>query len=88
MCLFYKKLERNQRESNIFIDYVSPPMSSLTHIFFYADMQHINERIAKRRYQEILKQKHLRSLIGKQEEHVEILQAKAERLRSKTFPIL
>uniref|UniRef100_A0A8C2U9E8 Cilia- and flagella-associated protein 43 n=1 Tax=Coturnix japonica TaxID=93934 RepID=A0A8C2U9E8_COTJA len=50
--------------------------------------QHINERIAKRRYQEILKQKHLRSLIGKQEEHVEILQAKAERLRSKTFPIL
>uniref|UniRef100_G1NDS8 Cilia- and flagella-associated protein 43 n=1 Tax=Meleagris gallopavo TaxID=9103 RepID=G1NDS8_MELGA len=43
---------------------------------------------AKRRYQEILKQKHLRGLIEEQEKHLGILQAEAERLRSKTFPIL
>lgn len=60
----------------------------LTHILFYADMQHISERNAKRRYQEILKQKELRGLIEEQEKHLGILQAEAERLRSKTFPVL
>lgn len=68
----------------LFIHY----MYRLTCILFYADMQHISERIAKRRYQEILKQKHLRGLIEEQEKHLDILQAEAERLRSKTFPTL
>ncbi|XP_040530043.1 cilia- and flagella-associated protein 43 isoform X3 [Gallus gallus] len=63
-------------------------VSERRHISQAADMQHISERIAKRRYQEILKQKHLRGLIEEQEKHLDILQAEAERLRSKTFPTL
>ncbi|XP_052533882.1 cilia- and flagella-associated protein 43 isoform X1 [Tympanuchus pallidicinctus] len=63
-------------------------VSERRHIYHAADMQHISERNAKRRYQEILKQKHLRGLIEEQEKHLGILQAEAERLRSKTFPIL
>uniref|UniRef100_A0A8B9BQ22 Cilia- and flagella-associated protein 43 n=1 Tax=Anser brachyrhynchus TaxID=132585 RepID=A0A8B9BQ22_9AVES len=48
----------------------------------------ISERNAKQRYREILKQKNLRDLIKEQEKQFGILQAEAERLRSRTFPIL
>ena len=58
------------------------------YILFYADTQHVSEKIAKQRYREILKQKHLRGLVKEQEEQFEILQAEVERLRSRTFPIL
>ncbi|XP_015722732.1 cilia- and flagella-associated protein 43 [Coturnix japonica] len=85
-CISLK--EQANYELSIKLKEMLVSVSERRHLSQAADMQHINERIAKRRYQEILKQKHLRSLIGKQEEHVEILQAKAERLRSKTFPIL
>lgn len=57
-------------------------------ILFYADIQRVSERNAKQRYQEILKQKNLRDLLREQEEEFGILQAEAERLRSRTFPIL
>ncbi|XP_031453373.1 cilia- and flagella-associated protein 43 isoform X2 [Phasianus colchicus] len=63
-------------------------VSERRHISQAADMQLISERTTKRRYQEILKKKHLRGLIEEQKKHLEILQAEAERLRSKTFPIL
>ncbi|NXJ12495.1 CFA43 protein, partial [Odontophorus gujanensis] len=63
-------------------------VSERRHIALAADTRNISERTAKRRYQEILKQKHLRSLIEEQKKHLEILQAEAERLRSKTFPTL
>ncbi|OXB82375.1 UNVERIFIED_CONTAM: hypothetical protein H355_009300 [Colinus virginianus] len=63
-------------------------VSERRHIAQAADTQDISERTAKRRYQEILKQKHLRNLIEEQEKKLEILQAEAERLRSKTFPTL
>uniref|UniRef100_A0A669PYB1 Cilia- and flagella-associated protein 43 n=1 Tax=Phasianus colchicus TaxID=9054 RepID=A0A669PYB1_PHACC len=58
-----------------------------------SERRHISQaagelQTTKRRYQEILKKKHLRGLIEEQKKHLEILQAEAERLRSKTFPIL
>ncbi|XP_021254283.1 cilia- and flagella-associated protein 43 isoform X2 [Numida meleagris] len=63
-------------------------VSERRHISQAADTQRISERTAKQRYREILKQKHLRGLIEEQEKQLEILQAEAERLRSKTFPVL
>lgn len=57
-------------------------------ILFYADTWHVSEKIAKQRYREILKQKHLWGLVKEQEEQFEILQAEVERLKSRTFPIL
>lgn len=57
-------------------------------ILFYADTKHVSEKMAKQRHQEILKQKYLRGLIKEQEEEFEILQAEAQRLRSRTFPDL
>ncbi|NXY45289.1 CFA43 protein, partial [Ceuthmochares aereus] len=53
-------------------------VSERRHIFEAADTQHISNEIAKQRYQEILKQKHLRNLVKEQEEQFEILQAEAE----------
>ncbi|KAM9188437.1 cilia- and flagella-associated protein 43 [Mergus octosetaceus] len=63
-------------------------VSERRHISRAADIQRVSERNAKQRYQEILKQKNLRDLVREQEEEFEILQAEAERLRSRTFPIL
>ncbi|XP_065602261.1 cilia- and flagella-associated protein 43 [Cyrtonyx montezumae] len=63
-------------------------VSERRHIAQAADTQNVSERTAKRPYQEIVKQKRLRSFIEEQEKHLEILQAEAERLRSKTFPTL
>ncbi|XP_072196068.1 cilia- and flagella-associated protein 43 [Excalfactoria chinensis] len=85
-CISLK--EQENYELSIKLKEMLVSVSERRHLSQAADMQHISERIAKRRYQEILKQKHLRNLIEKQEEHLGILQAKAERLRSKTFPIL
>jgi len=56
-------------------------------ILCYPDTQRVSEKIAKQRYREILKQKHLRGLVKEQEEF-EILQAQVERLRLRTFPLL
>ncbi|KFO69529.1 WD repeat-containing protein 96, partial [Cuculus canorus] len=63
-------------------------VSERRHIFKAADTQHVSNEIAKQRYQEILKQKRLRDLVKEQEEQFEILQAEAERLRLRAFPIL
>ncbi|XP_035185713.1 cilia- and flagella-associated protein 43 isoform X2 [Oxyura jamaicensis] len=63
-------------------------VSERRHISRAADIQRISERNAKQRYQEILKQRNLRDLIKEQDEQFGILQAEAERLRSRTFPIL
>ncbi|XP_032047114.1 cilia- and flagella-associated protein 43 [Aythya fuligula] len=63
-------------------------VSERRHISRAADIQRVSERNAKQRYQEILKQKNLRDLLREQEEEFGILQAEAERLRSRTFPIL
>uniref|UniRef100_A0A8C0BKC1 CFA43 protein n=1 Tax=Buteo japonicus TaxID=224669 RepID=A0A8C0BKC1_9AVES len=63
-------------------------VSERRHIFEAADTRHVSEKIAKQRYREILKQKHLRGLVKEQEEQFEILQAEVERLKSRTFPIL
>ncbi|XP_067995516.1 cilia- and flagella-associated protein 43 isoform X1 [Melanerpes formicivorus] len=62
-------------------------VSERRHISEAADTKYASE-IAKQRYQEILKQKHLRGLVKEQEEQFEILQAEVQRLRSRTFPIL
>ncbi|NXJ63750.1 CFA43 protein, partial [Rostratula benghalensis] len=53
-------------------------VSERRHIFAAADTRHVSDRIAKQRYREILKQKHLRGLVKEQEEQFEILQAEAE----------
>uniref|UniRef100_A0A8C8AIJ6 Cilia- and flagella-associated protein 43 n=1 Tax=Otus sunia TaxID=257818 RepID=A0A8C8AIJ6_9STRI len=58
-------------------------VSEKRHIF-----EHISEKMAKQRYREILKQKHLRRRVKEQEEELEVLQAEVERLRSRTFPAL
>ncbi|XP_068544544.1 cilia- and flagella-associated protein 43 isoform X2 [Anas acuta] len=63
-------------------------VSERRHMSRAADIQRVSERNAKQRYQEILKQKNLRDLLREQEEEFGILQAEAERLRSRTFPIL
>ncbi|XP_009572136.1 PREDICTED: WD repeat-containing protein 96, partial [Fulmarus glacialis] len=63
-------------------------VSERRHIFEAAGTQHVSKKIAKQRYREILKQKHLRGLVKEQEEQFEILQEEVERLRSRTFPIL
>ncbi|XP_051473058.1 cilia- and flagella-associated protein 43 [Apus apus] len=63
-------------------------VSERSNISKAADIQPVSEKIKKERYQEILKQKHLRNLVGREEEQVEILQAQVARLRSRTFPIL
>nr|XP_013029968.2 cilia- and flagella-associated protein 43 isoform X2 [Anser cygnoides] len=63
-------------------------VSERRHISQAADIQRISERNAKQRYREILKQKNLRDLIKEQEKQFGILQTEAERLRSRTFPIL
>ncbi|XP_009948640.1 PREDICTED: WD repeat-containing protein 96, partial [Leptosomus discolor] len=63
-------------------------VSERRHIFEAADTEPVSKKIAKQRYQEILKQKHLRGLVKEQEEQFEILQAEVERLRSRTLPIL
>ncbi|XP_071668229.1 cilia- and flagella-associated protein 43 isoform X3 [Patagioenas fasciata] len=57
-------------------------------IFKAADTKHVSEKLAKQRHQEILKEKHLRDIIKKKEEEFKILQAEAQRLRSRTFPDL
>ncbi|XP_010022713.1 PREDICTED: WD repeat-containing protein 96, partial [Nestor notabilis] len=62
--------------------------SERRHIFEAADTQHISKKVARQRYREILKQKHLRGLIKEEKEQFEILQAQVERLRSRPFPIL
>ncbi|KAF1575402.1 Cilia- and flagella-associated protein 43, partial [Eudyptes moseleyi] len=53
-------------------------VSERRHIFEAADTQHVSEKIAKQRYREILKQKHLQGLVKEQEEQFEILQAEVE----------
>ncbi|XP_009867672.1 PREDICTED: WD repeat-containing protein 96, partial [Apaloderma vittatum] len=63
-------------------------VSERRHIFKAGDTRHISEKIAKQRYREILKQKHLRSLVKEQEEQFEVLHAEAQRLRSRTFPVI
>ncbi|XP_057276998.1 cilia- and flagella-associated protein 43 isoform X1 [Pezoporus wallicus] len=62
--------------------------SERRHIFEAADTQHIVDKVARQRYREILKQKHLREQIKEEKEECEILQAQVERLRSRLFPIL
>ncbi|KFU85366.1 WD repeat-containing protein 96, partial [Chaetura pelagica] len=63
-------------------------VSERSNISKAADIRPVSEKIRKERYQEILKQKHLRNLVREEEEQVEILQAQVARLRSRTFPIL
>ncbi|KFQ28493.1 WD repeat-containing protein 96, partial [Merops nubicus] len=63
-------------------------VSERRHICAAADTQHVSQKIAKQRYREILKQKHLRGLVKEQEEQFEILQAEVERLRLRTYPVL
>ncbi|XP_065528265.1 cilia- and flagella-associated protein 43 isoform X1 [Lathamus discolor] len=62
--------------------------SERRHIFEAADTRPIAEKVARQRYREILKQKHLRRQIKEEKEEFEILQAQVERLRSRLFPIL
>ncbi|KAM6329858.1 cilia- and flagella-associated protein 43 isoform 5-T5 [Podargus strigoides] len=63
-------------------------VSERRHIFEAAGTQHISEKIAKQRYQETLKQKHLWGLVKEQGKQFEILQAEPKRQRGRTFPIL
>ncbi|NXU82945.1 CFA43 protein, partial [Xiphorhynchus elegans] len=53
-------------------------VSERRHIFEAADTRDISEKIAKQRYQEILKQTYLRDLIKEQKEEFEILQSELE----------
>ncbi|NWS71847.1 CFA43 protein, partial [Crotophaga sulcirostris] len=53
-------------------------VSEMRHIFEAADTQHVSDKMAKQRYREILKQKHLRDHVKEQEEQLKNLQAEAE----------
>ncbi|NXX90280.1 CFA43 protein, partial [Centropus bengalensis] len=53
-------------------------VSERRHIFEAADTQHVSDKITRQRYQEIVKQKHLRDRVKEQEEQFEILQAEVE----------
>ncbi|XP_056208362.1 cilia- and flagella-associated protein 43 isoform X1 [Falco biarmicus] len=85
-CISLK--EQENYELSLELKEMLVSVSERRSIFEAADTQHISEKIAKQRYQEILRQKHLRGLVKDQEEQFEILQAEVERLRSRTFPIL
>ncbi|XP_075362696.1 cilia- and flagella-associated protein 43 [Mycteria americana] len=85
-CISLKK--QTNYELSLELKEMLVSVSERRHIFEAADTQHVSEKIAKQRYGEILKQKHLRGLVKEQEEQFEILQAEVERLRSRTFPIL
>ncbi|XP_032550293.1 cilia- and flagella-associated protein 43 isoform X4 [Chiroxiphia lanceolata] len=61
-------------------------VSERRHIFEAADTRDISEKIAKQRYQEILKQKNLRDLIKEQKEEFASLQSELEILRTRTPP--
>ncbi|XP_062436379.1 cilia- and flagella-associated protein 43 [Rhea pennata] len=63
-------------------------VSERKHIFEAADTQLVSEKIAQQRYQEILEQKQLRDDVKEQKEQLQILQAEAERLRSRILPAL
>ncbi|KFP64681.1 WD repeat-containing protein 96, partial [Cariama cristata] len=85
-CISLK--ERVNYELSLELKEMLVSVSERRHIFEAADTWHVSEKIAKQRYRDVLKQKHLRSLIKEQEEQFEICQAEVERLRSRTFPIL
>ncbi|KFW70219.1 WD repeat-containing protein 96, partial [Pygoscelis adeliae] len=85
-CISLK--ERANYELSLELKEMLVSVSERRHIFEAADTQHVSEKIAKQRYREILKQKHLQGLVKEQEEQFEILQAEVERLRSRTFPLL
>ncbi|NXN32215.1 CFA43 protein, partial [Nycticryphes semicollaris] len=85
-CISLK--EQENYELSLKLKEMLVSVSERRHIFAAADTRHVSEKIAKQRYREILKQKHLRGLVKEQEEQFEILQAEAERLRSGTFPVL
>ncbi|KAM6092199.1 cilia- and flagella-associated protein 43 isoform 2-T3 [Theristicus caerulescens] len=85
-CISLK--EQENYELSLELKEMLVSVSERRHIFEAADTQHVSKKIAKQRYREILKQKHLRGLVKEQEEHFEILQAEVERLRSRTFPVL
>ncbi|KAM6416094.1 cilia- and flagella-associated protein 43 [Rhynochetos jubatus] len=85
-CISLK--ERANYELSLELKEMLVSVSERRHVLEAADTQHVAEKVAKQRYQEILKQKHLRGLVKEQEEQLEILQAEVERLRSRTFPIL
>ncbi|NXQ54455.1 CFA43 protein, partial [Anthoscopus minutus] len=53
-------------------------VSERMHIFKAADTRDISKKITRQRYQEILKQKYLRSLIKEQENQLAVLQAEIE----------
>ncbi|XP_027547839.1 cilia- and flagella-associated protein 43 isoform X2 [Neopelma chrysocephalum] len=61
-------------------------VSERRHIFEAADTRDISEKIAKQRYQEILKQKNLRDLIKEEKEEFASLQSELEILRKRTPP--
>ncbi|NXY69710.1 CFA43 protein, partial [Glareola pratincola] len=75
-CISLK--EKENYELSLTLKEMLVSVSERRHIFEAADTQHVSEKIAKQRYQEILKQKHLRGLVKEQEEQFEILQAEAE----------
>ncbi|XP_071605436.1 cilia- and flagella-associated protein 43 isoform X1 [Heliangelus exortis] len=85
-CISLK--EQENYELSLELKEMLVSVSERRHIFEAADTQHVSQRIAEQRYQEILKQKHLRGLVKEQEEQFEILQGEVARLRSRTFPIL
>ncbi|XP_064000506.1 cilia- and flagella-associated protein 43 [Pogoniulus pusillus] len=84
-CISLKKQENYELSLELKETLVS--VSERRHTSEAADTKRVSE-IAKQRYREILKQKHLRGLVKEQEEQLEILQAEVQRLRSRTFPIL
>nr|XP_030132217.3 cilia- and flagella-associated protein 43 isoform X1 [Taeniopygia guttata] len=63
-------------------------VSERMHIFEAADTRDISEKITRQRYQEILKQKHLRNLIREQEKQLAILQSKIESCNPRTLHII
>ncbi|XP_068805797.1 cilia- and flagella-associated protein 43 isoform X2 [Struthio camelus] len=63
-------------------------VSERKHIFEAADTRLVFEKIAHQRYRQILKQKQLRDNVKEKIKQFKVLQAEAERLRSRIFPAL
>ncbi|XP_053839965.1 cilia- and flagella-associated protein 43 [Vidua macroura] len=63
-------------------------VSERMHIFEAADTRDISEKNTRQRYQEIVKQKHLRNLIREQEKQLAILQSEIESCNPRTLHII
>ncbi|OWK62341.1 Cilia- and flagella-associated protein 43 [Lonchura striata] len=85
-CIHLK--EQENYELSLQLKEMLVSVSERKHIFEAADTRDISEKITRQRYQEILKQKHLRNLIREQEKQLAILQSEIESCNPRTLHII